>query len=102
MVGRGERDGQAMERGGKSSVRRTAKRSSGYFGLKSKSTAIAGSPNDLITRTLSLDLERRGFIVYVVVGTVEEEQIVHNESRVDIRPLNIDITDVTPLQSLCC
>ncbi|KAI9866474.1 MAG: hypothetical protein M1813_001024 [Trichoglossum hirsutum] len=71
--------------------KRRARRASN--GARREVVVIAGSPNDPITRTLSLDLERRGFIVYVVVGTVEEEQIVHNESRVDIRPLNVDIID---------
>lgn len=56
---------------------------------------IAGSPNEPITRSLSLDLERRGFVVYVVVSTAEEEQLVRNESRVDIHPLNVDIIDVS-------
>ncbi len=55
---------------------------------------IAGSPNEPITTSLSLDLERRGFVVYVVVRTVEEEQVVYSESRVDIRPLNLDVVDV--------
>ena len=32
----------------------------------------------------------------MVVSTVEEEQTVRNESRVDIRPLNVDIVDVSP------
>ena len=56
---------------------------------------IAGSPNEPITRSLALDLERRGFIVYIVVNTVEEEQLVRNEARADIHPLNIDIVDVS-------
>ena len=43
---------------------------------------------------MSLDLERRGFIVYVVVNTLDEEQTVQRESRADIRPLNLDIVDV--------
>ncbi|KAH0544463.1 hypothetical protein FGG08_001360 [Glutinoglossum americanum] len=73
--------------------KRRARRASN--GARREVVVISGSPNDPITRTLSLDLERRGFIVYVVVGTVEEEQIVHNESRVDIRPLNVDVTDPT-------
>ncbi|KAI9770285.1 MAG: hypothetical protein M1840_003444 [Geoglossum simile] len=71
--------------------KRRARRASN--GARREVVVIAGSPNDPITRTLSLDLERRGFIVYVVVSTVEEEQMVRNESRVDIRPLNVDIVD---------
>lgn len=42
-----------------------------------------------------MDLERRGFIVYVVCNTIEEEVQVQNESRPDIKPLMIDIVDVS-------
>lgn len=58
---------------------------------------IAGPPSSPITKSISLDLERRGFIVYVVVNSVEEEQTVQSEARVDIRPLNLDIVDVGTL-----
>jgi Fungal family of unknown function (DUF1776) len=60
---------------------------------------IAGPPSSPITKSISLDLERRGFIVYVVVNSVEEEQIVQGEARVDIRPLHLDIVDVSILFS---
>lgn len=56
---------------------------------------IAGSPNLPVTRSLALDLERRGFIVYIVCNTVDDEVVVQNLSRTDIRPLGIDITDVS-------
>ncbi len=56
---------------------------------------VAGSPSEPITRSISLDLERRGFIVYIVCNTIEEEVLVHNESRPDIKPLMIDIVDVS-------
>ena len=55
---------------------------------------IIGPPAAPLTRSLALDLERRGFIVYVVVNAVEAEQLVHGESRVDIRPLLLDIGNV--------
>jgi len=48
-----------------------------------------------MTRSISLDLERRGFIVYIVCNTIEEEVLVQNESRSDIKPLMIDIVDVS-------
>ncbi|KAK3935922.1 hypothetical protein QBC46DRAFT_396333 [Diplogelasinospora grovesii] len=54
---------------------------------------IAGSPTLPLTRSLSLDLERKGFIVFVVSTSPEDEVMVHNLSRPDIRPLTIDITD---------
>ncbi|KAI1475440.1 DUF1776-domain-containing protein [Daldinia eschscholtzii] len=54
---------------------------------------IAGSPALPLTKALSLDLERRGFIVYVVCNSIEDEITVQGLSRPDIRPLGIDITD---------
>ena len=53
---------------------------------------IAGAPNEPITRSLALDLERRGFIVFVVCNDVEEEVMVQNEARSDIRPLTVDMS----------
>ncbi|KAI9794174.1 MAG: hypothetical protein M1816_006099 [Peltula sp. TS41687] len=78
--------------------RRRARRASN--GARKEVVVIAaGSPNEPICRSISLDLERRGFIVYVVVNSLEEEQMVHNESRMDVRPLNLDITDPPSTQS---
>lgn len=56
---------------------------------------LAGSPHDPISKSLALDMERRGFIVFVVVNSIEDEQLVVGEGRGDIRPLNIDILDVS-------
>lgn len=72
--------------------KRRARRASN--GARREVIVIAGPPNSPITKSLALDLERRGFIVYVVVNSPEEEQIVRDESRVDIRPLLLDIVDV--------
>lgn len=54
---------------------------------------VAGDPKVPLTRSLSLDLERRGFIVYIACNTIDDEVMVQNLSRPDIRPLGIDITD---------
>ncbi|KAH8679991.1 hypothetical protein BGZ60DRAFT_369655 [Tricladium varicosporioides] len=62
-------------------------------GARLEVVVIAGSPSEPMTRAISLDLERRGFIVYVVCNTIEEEIAVQNEARPDIKPLMIDITD---------
>lgn len=56
---------------------------------------IAGSPSLPLTKSLALDLERRGFLVYVVCNTIEDEVAVQNMSRPDIRGFSIDITDVS-------
>lgn len=62
-------------------------------GARLEVVVIAGSPSEPMTRSISMDLERRGFIVYVVCNTIEEEVQVQNESRPDIKPLMIDIVD---------
>ncbi|KAI7785866.1 hypothetical protein LA080_005984 [Diaporthe eres] len=54
---------------------------------------VAGDPKLPLTRSLSLDLERRGFIVYIACNTLDDEAMVQNLSRPDVRPLGIDITD---------
>ena len=69
-------------------------------GARVEVVVVAGSPSEPITRSISLDLERRGFIVYIVCNTIEEEVLVQNESRPDIKPLMIDIVDVRPSPSL--
>lgn len=55
---------------------------------------IAGSPSLPLTRSLSLDMERKGFIVYIVCNSHEDEVMVQRLSRPDIQPLTIDITNV--------
>lgn len=69
-------------------------------GSRTEVVVLAGSPHSVLTRSLSLDLERRGFIVYIPVNDLSEEQLVKSESRADIRPLNLDITSVCCLPSL--
>lgn len=56
---------------------------------------IAGSPDLPLTKSLALDMERKGFMVYIVCGGSEDEACVHNFSRSDIRPLTIDVTNVS-------
>lgn len=73
--------------------KRRAKRASN--GARLEVVVVAGSPSEPITRSVALDLERRGYIVYVVCNTIEEEVLVQNESRPDIKPLMIDIVDVS-------
>lgn len=55
---------------------------------------IAGSPALPLTRSLALDLERKGFVVYVVCGSHEDELMVQKLSRPDIKPFALDITNV--------
>jgi len=62
---------------------------------------VHGNMHDPVVKSMTLDLEKKGFIVYVIVSTVEGEQAVHNESRADIKPLNIDILDVRIVFKVC-
>ncbi len=73
-------------------TKRRAKRAKN--GAKTEVVVLAGSPHTPLTRSLSLDLERRGFIVYIPVSSVSENQLVQSEARADIRPLDLDITTV--------
>ena len=47
-----------------------------------------------MTRAIAMDLERRGYIVYVTVTSADEEHIVKSENRVDIKALWLDLTTV--------
>lgn len=55
---------------------------------------IAGSPALPLTRSLSLDLERKGFVIYITCNSHEDEVMVKKLARPDIQPLTIDITNV--------
>ncbi|CAG9989982.1 unnamed protein product [Clonostachys byssicola] len=54
---------------------------------------IAGLASLPLTKSLALDMERRGFIVFVVCNAAEDESTVAALARPDIRPLVIDTTD---------
>jgi CubicO group peptidase (beta-lactamase class C family) len=64
-------------------------------GARMEAVVVAGSITEPIVRSLALDLERRGFIVFVVCNDVEEELMVQSQERSDIRPLMIDLSDVS-------
>ena len=72
--------------------KRRAKRAAN--GARKEVVVIAGPANSPVTKSLAYDLERRGFIIYVLVSSVEEEAIVQNEGRADIRPFHMDAMDV--------
>lgn len=71
-------------------------------GSRTEVVVLAGSPHSPLTRSLSLELERRGFIVYIPVNSLSEEQLIQSESRADIKPLNLDITSVSSLHCDIC
>lgn len=76
--------------------KRRARRASN--GARKEVVVIAGPPSSPITKSLCLDLERRGFIVYVVCSDMEEELQVQGESRADVRALHLDVADVLGTQ----
>lgn len=82
------------------SLRRTRRAKRARNGGRTEVVVIAGSPTLPITKSLSLDMERRGFIVYIVCNATEDENLVHALSRADIKPLSIDTTDVSSALAL--
>ena len=76
--------------------RRRARRAAN--GARKEVVVIAGSVSSPVTKTLMLDLEKRGYIVYVVAYNIEEEEAIKVEAtgRSDIRPFLVDIGDVWP------
>lgn len=66
-------------------------------GARTEVVVLAGAATGQLTTALALDLERRGYIVYVVTSSQEDVVHVRNQSRVDVIPLNLDPIDVSPL-----
>ena len=52
--------------------------------------------HDPLTRSLAADLERRGYVVYVTVSSTEEDSLVQQEAKADLRPLWMDLTSTVP------
>jgi hypothetical protein len=66
-------------------------------GAKKEIVVLACSTfHDPLTRSLALDLERRGYIVYITVSSTEEDSLVQSETKPDIRPLWMDLTSTVP------
>ena len=63
-------------------------------GAKTELVVLAGSPHSPITKSLALDLERKGFLVYIPVGTLEEEAAISDLRAPDVHALNFDVTSV--------
>lgn len=55
---------------------------------------VVGSPLEPMTKAISVDLERRGYIVYITVSSAEEEHVIKSQHTEDIRPLWLDLTVV--------
>lgn len=74
-------------------LRKTRRAKRARNGGRLEVVVVAGSPMLPLTKSLSLDMERRGFIVFIVCNTIEDELAVQSLSRPDIKALSIDITD---------
>lgn len=79
------------------SMRKTRRAKRARNGGRTEVVVIAGSASLPVTKSLALDMERRGFVVYVVCNAAEDESTVEALARSDIRPLTIDTTDVCQL-----
>jgi hypothetical protein len=73
--------------------KRRAKRNAN--GAKTELVVLAGSPFSQTTKAIAADLEKRGFLVYITVGSLEEEAAVAELNLPDVRSLNFDITSVS-------
>lgn len=62
-------------------------------GARTEVVVLAGAVASPLTSALALDLERRGFVVYVVASSAEEEHYVRSLSRADLLPLPLTLTD---------
>jgi hypothetical protein len=56
---------------------------------------VKGDIREAIVKSVVSDLERRGFIVYVIVKTADEVDEVKGLGRADILPLRMDVSDVS-------
>jgi hypothetical protein len=65
-------------------------------GKKEIVVLACSSFHDPLTKSLALDLERRGYIAYITVSTTEEDSLIQSEAKPDVRPLWIDLTSTTP------
>ena len=73
--------------------KRRARRSKS--GARCEVVVVAGMLNTPVARSVILDLERRGYIVYVLTSNPPAEQDVKAEQKQDILPLHLDVTNVS-------
>ena len=79
-------------------AKRRAKRAQN--GAKTELVILVGSPLSPLMRSLSLDLERRGFIVYITASSGVEERTIEQEGKEDIRALTVELTSVRGIEKL--
>lgn len=62
-------------------------------GARTEVVVVAGAVANPLASALYLDLERRGFVVYVVAHTSEDDHYIRSQSRADLLPLHVDLID---------
>lgn len=75
---------------GRKRKRRARKAASG---ARTDVVVVMGAVANPLTSALYLDLERRGFVVYVVVNTGDDERFVRMQGRSDLMVLSLDLAD---------
>jgi len=68
-------------------------------GARTEAVVLAGSPTSPLTTAIAMDLERRGFIVYVITSTKEDEEHLRKQSRADVLPFDLDLIHVSALRA---
>lgn len=68
-------------------------------GARTDVVVVAGAVANPLNSAICLDLERRGYIVYVVSHTAEDEHYIRSHSRSDLIPLSLDLIDPYTAQS---
>jgi Fungal family of unknown function (DUF1776) len=81
---------QKREKGRRRRARRAAN------GARKEVVVVAGEVGSLLLRSLIADLEKRGFVVYVIVKSIEEEDAIREEAKGkgDVRPFLVDVNEV--------
>jgi hypothetical protein len=69
-------------------------------GARTEAVVLAGSPTSPLTTAIAMDLERRGFIVYVITSTKEDEEHLRKLSRTDVLPFDLDLIHVSAFSLL--
>jgi hypothetical protein len=62
-------------------------------GARTDVVVVAGTVANPLTSAVYLDLERRGFVVYVVSHGADDERYIRSQSRADLIPLSFDLND---------
>jgi NAD(P)-dependent dehydrogenase (short-subunit alcohol dehydrogenase family) len=75
----------------KANRKRRARKSSS--GARVDVVVVAGATSSPLASAVALDLERRGFVVYVATSSVEEEMYIRSLSRADLLPLPLALAD---------